>query len=218
MAVRIHLNAGMIMSQAVKFRRLPKDLRDQTRREQIVRAARRCVVRRGFHAASMAEIAAVARMSVGQIYRYFPSKETIVHAIVEGIVSQRLQKVETGGFGRGVPARLARRFACDLDEELRADHILMLEITAEATRNPEVARIVREADQRLHDEAVAIFRRQVPSLAEPDASARLELLAALADGTMLRHVAGRRARGEELVRLYQEIIGRLLSDGDSGRR
>lgn len=199
------------MSQAVKFRRLPKDQRDQTRRDQIVRAARRCVVRHGFHASSMAEIAAVARMSVGQIYRYFPSKEAIVHAIVERIVSQRLEGVAAGGFGRGTPARVTRRFVCDFDEELRADHILMLEITAEATRNAEVARIVREADQRLHDEAIAIFRQQVPQLTEPEAAARLELFAALADGTMLRRVAGQRARADELVRLYQEIIGRLLS-------
>src|SRR6185312_9438459 len=99
MASRIRLNAGMSMPQALKFRRLPKDQRDQTRRDQIVRAARRCVVRRGFHGASMAEIAAAARMSVGQIYRYFPSKEAIVHAIVERIVSQRLQGVAAGGFG-----------------------------------------------------------------------------------------------------------------------
>ncbi|MGH8259626.1 MAG: TetR/AcrR family transcriptional regulator [Steroidobacteraceae bacterium] len=199
------------MPQPLKFRRLPKDQRDQTRRDQIVRAARRCVVRRGFHAASMAEIAATARMSVGQIYRYFPSKEAIVHAIVERIVAQRLQGVAAGGFGSGVPARVARRFVCDFDEELRADHILMLEITAEATRNAEVARIVREADRRLHDEAVAIFRQQLPALTEPAAAARLELFAALADGTMLRRVVGQRARGDDLVQLYQDIIGRLLS-------
>src|SRR5260370_42103758 len=88
---RLQEGAALAQSEASKFKRPPKDLRDQARRDQIVTAARQCVVRHGFHAATMAEIAAAARMSVGQIYRYFPNKEAIVHAIVERIVAQRLQ-------------------------------------------------------------------------------------------------------------------------------
>lgn len=64
--------------------------RDELRRSEIAAAARLCVVRHGFHAASMAQIAEQAKMSVGQIYRYFPNKEAIVYDIVERIVSQRL--------------------------------------------------------------------------------------------------------------------------------
>src|SRR5581483_8988259 len=78
-------------SQPAKKPRPPKDLRDQQHRDQIVEAARDCVVRHGFHGTSMGQIAAAANMSVGQIYRYFPSKEAIVHAIVERIVEQREQ-------------------------------------------------------------------------------------------------------------------------------
>ncbi len=74
-----------------------KRVRDALRRDQIVAAARRCVVRNGFHAASMAQIARQAQLSVGQIYRSFPSKEAIIHAIVERIVNRRLEWLAGGG-------------------------------------------------------------------------------------------------------------------------
>ena len=52
------------------------------RRQKIVDAASVCACRSGFHGSSMAEIAQQAGMSVGQIYRYFDSKEAIIAAIV----------------------------------------------------------------------------------------------------------------------------------------
>ena len=85
------------------IRNLPKELRDQTRRIGILDAASRCVVRHGFHGASMAEIAAEASLSVGQIYRYFPSKEAIVHALVERIVDNRLQWIDDSHHGVSRP-------------------------------------------------------------------------------------------------------------------
>ena len=47
------------------------------RRAEILDAAERCFIRSGFHQASMQEICAEAKMSPGNLYRYFPSKEAI---------------------------------------------------------------------------------------------------------------------------------------------
>src|SRR5271168_2700713 len=57
--------------------------RSLRRRRQVLDAAEACFRRHGFHAASMASVAAEAGMSVGHIYRYFENKEAIVAAIVE---------------------------------------------------------------------------------------------------------------------------------------
>src|ERR1051326_4445106 len=51
------------------------------RRQSILDAARRCFLRKGFHATSMQEIQAEADLSAGGIYIYFKSKEEIVEAI-----------------------------------------------------------------------------------------------------------------------------------------
>ena len=80
-------------------------------------------------------------MSVGQIYRYFPSKEAIVHAIVERIVAKRLQWMLNRDKQVNFAAVLAQREPFrPSDEDEHSDRILMLEITAEATRNAAVAR------------------------------------------------------------------------------
>jgi AcrR family transcriptional regulator len=46
-------------------------------------AARKCFVQSGFRGASMHEICREAEMSPGALYRYFPSKESIIEAIAE---------------------------------------------------------------------------------------------------------------------------------------
>jgi AcrR family transcriptional regulator len=186
-----------------------KPMRDELRRDEIVAAARLCVVRHGFHATSMAQIAKQAQMSVGQIYRYFPSKETIIHAIVERIVNRRLAWLAGGGTPSDLPMMLASRKFDDSPFDAD-DRALWLEVTAEATRNPAVAGIVRKADTLLHTQAVAALRQDHPHLSEQEATARVELMAVLYGGTAFREMMDQRADPAMLAALYRDVIERLL--------
>ena len=186
-----------------------KSERDELRRAEIVTAARYCVVRHGFHATSMAEIATQAQMSVGQIYRYFANKEAIVHAIVERIVSQRLAWIASTARQIDLPRLLARRMFADEAVE-KEDHALLLEVTAEATRNPVVADIVRTADRRLHAQAVEAVRQDYPQLSDADISTRVEFMAVLSEGTAFRRATEQPADPVLLAALYREVIERLL--------
>lgn len=183
--------------------------RDERRRDEIVTAARQCVVRHGFHAASMAQVAQAAGMSVGQIYRYFPSKEAIVHAIVERIVSHRLAWIASTGHKPDLARLLANRMLVDEIDD-RDDRALLLEVTAEATRNPTVADIVRAADRRLHALALATVQADYPELSHAEAAARVEFIATLAEGTAFRRVTDQMADPEVLAALYGDVIERLL--------
>ena len=53
----------------------------QDRREQILDAALRCFVDRGFYGTTIPEIAAKADIASGTIYHYFDSKEALVNAL-----------------------------------------------------------------------------------------------------------------------------------------
>jgi TetR/AcrR family transcriptional regulator, repressor for uid operon len=120
---------------------------DAERRQRILEAAERAFVRNGFHATTMQGVADELGMSAGNLYRYFPSKEAIVEGLCE------LDHAE-----------LARAFG-----ELMADHShimeaicygmrkhvlakspekarLLVEIWAEAGRNPRVAAMTRAID------------------------------------------------------------------------
>jgi AcrR family transcriptional regulator len=52
-----------------------------SRRRQILDAARRCFLRNGFHATSMQDVLREANLSAGAVYRYFDSKDDIIAAI-----------------------------------------------------------------------------------------------------------------------------------------
>ncbi len=56
-----------------------RDLQSQ----RILEAAKTCFVRSGFQGTSMQQICAEAAMSPGGLYRYFPSKESLIEAICE---------------------------------------------------------------------------------------------------------------------------------------
>jgi AcrR family transcriptional regulator len=62
------------------------DAHRERRREQILDAARRCFIRKGFHQSSMADVFAEAGLSAGAVYRYFRSKDEIITAIAEEVV------------------------------------------------------------------------------------------------------------------------------------
>lgn len=151
-------------------------------------------------------------MSVGQIYRYFPSKEAIVHAIVERIVANRLQWMVSREERIDFAAVFANRRVIHKSEDEPSDRILLLEITAEATRNAAVAEIVREADRRLHAQAVALVRSDYPELSDAEATARVEFIAVLSEGTTFRRVTRQRADPALLEALYREAIGKIFPD------
>jgi AcrR family transcriptional regulator len=186
-----------------------KPERDEQRRAQILAAARACVIRHGFHAASMAQIAAEADMSVGQIYRYFDNKEAIVHALVAGMVARQVDWIARTARQPDLPLTLAARILAPDPLEL-ADHVLHVEITAEASRNPAVATILREADGQLHRQAVAAVQRDHPHLPEPDVRARVAFMAALSEGTLARQVTGLQAPSSEQLALYRNVIAHVL--------
>ena len=62
--------------------------RREARREQILDAARACVLEHGLEAVSMEMIIARSGLSTGAVYRYFTGKDEIIGAAVSGSVSE----------------------------------------------------------------------------------------------------------------------------------
>ena len=58
------------------------------RRQQILDAAHACFLRNGFHQTSMQDVIREANLSVGAVYRYFPSKTDLITAIAEQVIDQ----------------------------------------------------------------------------------------------------------------------------------
>jgi TetR/AcrR family transcriptional repressor of uid operon len=166
--------------------RSPKATR---RRRQVLEAASQCFRHHGFHGCSMAQIATGSGMSVGHIYRYFAGKDEIIKAIVQRNleeVTSRFLELERA------PGNLLRVLIDEVDDGVSkaADPervALMLEVWAEAGRNPEVAMSVQAADLMLREHLARVFLRAgAQEWSDGEVEARVEMLALIFEGVALR--------------------------------
>ena len=186
------------------------------RAAQVLEAARACFRAHGFQGASMAQIAATAGLSVGQIYRYFANKDAVIAAIIEQGVRENIEHiaaietlVRSGEDVAAVSAEVGSKAV--LEGRRSADNVLTLEIFAEAARNPTVAALVREGDLRLRQRAEAMIAAARPHWPEARIAAAVENITVLHEGLYMRGVANPEGFGHDSRALFQELIVRALS-------
>jgi AcrR family transcriptional regulator len=134
------------MTLATQTEPLAKPRGDVERLRRIVEAAERAFVRNGFHAATMQHVAEEAGMSAGNLYRYFPSKEALVEGLCLYDYNERSENFHSLAEREDVLRALALMLKEHVLQAPREKARLILEIWAEAARNPRVAEITRSFD------------------------------------------------------------------------
>lgn len=201
-----------------------KDARINARRDQIIAAARLCFRKHGFHGAGMAEIAKTSQLSVGQIYRYFDNKDAIIEEIVRRMVTNKIQLITGNAHNlQQVAHNLAHRRIGNLSspfkedicveqkEQAEIDHALMLEVAAEATRNPVVEKIWRDSEKQLFNEAKSFLSKSFPQFSDAEMTAKVESLAVICEGTAFRRLTTAHADAERLEALYHRYFQDLFN-------
>jgi AcrR family transcriptional regulator len=168
------------------------------RRQQILDAAWRRFARDGFHATSMQQVIAEAELSVGAVYRYFPSKSDLIAAIAQQMADGIATQLSTIAAepDRSLTDVMAAAVGL-IEANSGPDGILPLvvQVWAEAQRDPVLAAMVRQ----LYGEIVVVYekiaaraiaRGELP--ADADAAAVGPALAALVLGYgILRLMTGK---------------------------
>jgi TetR/AcrR family transcriptional repressor of uid operon len=156
------------------------------RREQIIAAALACFARAGYHATTMADVAAQAGVSKGTPYLYFQSKEALFIALHEewdcGLadrVSAAIAALPEAGrrSPRQVLHAVAAAVAGHVREQTQTCRVLM-EARAQAAHEPATAAVVLAADTRTHQQlqgliAAGIEAEEWPAGTDPALAARL---------------------------------------------
>jgi AcrR family transcriptional regulator len=124
----------------------PASRLESDRHFRILAAAERAFVRHGFHATTMQHVAAEAGMSPGNLYRYFRSKEAIVAGLCARDQTELAADFAALGHAGDIFAGMRLMLHKKLIAEPRQRLQLVIEIWAEATRNPAVAEICTEMD------------------------------------------------------------------------
>src|ERR1700686_68112 len=115
------------------------------RRSQILEAAMVCFAKRGFHQASMHDISAEAGISVGLIYRYFENKEAVISAMADRHKKEIQEMLERAGQAPTLLESLEILFTAHCCEgEPHIISAFVVDLYAEASRNPQIADLVRD--------------------------------------------------------------------------
>ena len=120
-------------------RRSRREERKEETRAELIDAAATVFARRGFHGASVEQIAAEAGYSTGAVYWHFEDKEDLFLALYESWVSTRVAEIEAAWSGEGSLAQKARAAADDWMRQLERNpdaFLLRLEFTTQAARDP----------------------------------------------------------------------------------
>ena len=188
------------------------------RRTQILDAALGCFAKRGFHQASMHDIAAEAGISVGLIYRYFENKEAVISAMADQHkkeISEVLQRARQAPTLLESVEILFTAHCCE--NEPRVISAFVVDLYAEASRNPRVADLVRDVLQTAMDGLTDLIARAPEAQAAAHGlspTELAELIYAVARGMLMLDVlrpqqmtaAERRERQLEVTRRLWSLL------------
>lgn len=196
--------------------RLTRVEQSERNRSLVLQAARDLFMERGYHAATLEQIAETAGFSKGVVYSQFASKADLFLSLLEARIEER------AGMHASLVERFARRGGIralveHLAAQDRADPrwlLLVAEFRVHAARDPELGRRYAAAHSRtieaLADSFALVAQRSGERLAlEPAVMA--ELAVALAYGGILEQAANPDALGGGRV---GELVGGLLASAE----
>ena len=128
----------------------------ESRRQEILEAARGVFAEQGFAGTSMADLVNASGLSMGALYRYFPSKTDLVLAMAEG----RDGSIEGSYEGDELPDELLSRLLTYVaPNDSGVSHArLTAQIWGDAAVNRELAAKVRERHSALRDQLARYLR------------------------------------------------------------
>jgi TetR/AcrR family transcriptional repressor of uid operon len=187
------------------------------RRAQILRAAMICFAKRGFHQTSMHDISAEAGISVGLIYRYFENKDAVISAMADEHKREIHEVLERARLAPSLVEAFEIIFTWDCSEN--SPHVVsafVVDLFAEAGRNPRVADLVRDVARIAMDGVTDLIARSPEANNLPyDLGPReiTEMIFAVNDGMLMRDVltpnrtsAERRERQIQFARTLWRLL------------
>ncbi|WP_109419826.1 TetR/AcrR family transcriptional regulator [Proteus terrae] len=189
--------------------------KQKAKMKHIIDAAIRCFAVKGFHSTSTAEICHEAGMSPGNVFHYFPNKNSIIEAIA----------LEDAQLFDDIFCRYEVEEECiqaiiDLMKEIIElyNHPgyarISIEIFAEASRNVSINEIFIENERNNKQRLIAMLKNgikkgQIDSTLEPEKMATWLLV--IADGSMGRNIIDPEFNERENQTMLEVMLRKMLT-------
>jgi AcrR family transcriptional regulator len=186
----------------------------EEKRQEILEGAVRCFIRDGFRGASISTICAEAQISPGHLYHYFPSKEAIIEAMaathMESIRARFSQLADKKDAIAVITAELQR----SRKGAISGEQALILDLMAEAGRNPAIAKIVHSHTRAIRGLLAETLRNgQATGGIDPNLDVELAavLLINLMDGSKILRIRDPKIDTRKCDEMLATMIARFLS-------
>ncbi len=194
--------------------RLRRSERRALIKDELVDAAAAVIARKGYQAASVAEIAAEAGYTVGAVYSNFSGKRALFEAVFDRQIDHQFALAsaleQPGDLGELARALLHQ------DENGRRWWLLWLEFIIEAQRDPASAFPLRDVEARARSSIAEILHEWIPALSEDLTLATA--LQALWRGWLLGAIAHGQADSEGFARSIEWLVVGATASERSGVR
>lgn len=179
----------------------------------IVKAAKKCFKKEGFHAAGMAKICKAAKLSTGAMYAYFESKDEIIVAVAKDYVEEIYEFIEALESSKD-PLNLLVLAA---KEEFKArPDSLELEIFAEAMRNDKVMQVFERANIAFKNTLASIFKDLGMSTKKSYLIA--DYLSSIYDGLKTNSLFNHNSKPSEISKLFEQTLIDLIKTETKGKK
>ena len=184
------------------------------KQREILAAATRCFARDGLQGASIASICTEASISPGHLYHYFESKDAILEAIVGAVLESTAEQFgQTLGSSDALAALISEMQQTKARNENGAT-VLVLDMLAEAGRNPAIARLVQEHSRGVQQLLADVLRSgQVRGEIDPslEADAAASILTGLIDSFVIAPVRNPSLDPAVTTDMLRVLIARFLA-------
>lgn len=189
--------------------------KQKAKKKHIIDAAIRCFAVKGFHSTSTAEICHEAGMSPGNVFHYFPNKNSIIEAIALED-TQLFDEI----FCRYEGEEECVQAIINSMKEIIAlyNHPeyarISIEIFAEASRNASIHQIFIENERNNKQRLIAMLKNgikkgQIDPTLEPEKIATWLLI--IADGSMGRNIIDPEFNGDEDFVMLDVMLRKMLT-------
>ena len=140
-----------------KIKQSPK-LPAEKRRQQLLSAARKLFVKKGFRGTTTDEIARKARLTKGALYHHFGCKEDILFALLEDLSAQYKRALEPLTGRRNIsPMDIFEALLHTHKSEDLAEFRNLIDVWVQAIRIPRIMKSLTEGYQELADKLAAFM-------------------------------------------------------------
>lgn len=169
---------------------------------------------KGFDGASMQDLAQAAQMSAGNFYRYFPSKNAIITALVERDMKQIESDFQDVHDAENPVAKFVEKLTARIETLDRTEAALWTEMQAASFRVPEITAVKKSMEDTLRRNVSAMLRRvhgDEPAY-ECFYTARTNLLIVLMHGLAQHRYCLQSLNGPDNSEALQDLIVKTIVD------